>query len=170
MCKKCICVKMGLLGNIDLQSIQNTDLQSLQDNFPKGRIFNPKALFLSKIHSEYNFPSKPHFPFKCIFTYTQKSLKNINSHQEQKIGMNMFSLPNMSLFIKVNTFLLKCPSNPLRMSIFPLNPIFNPDTYFFIPKSLLRMSIFQKCTTFHPTTLFGPNILFSTPNFPKASF
>ena len=27
-------LKMGLLGNIDLQSIQNTDVQSIQDNFP----------------------------------------------------------------------------------------------------------------------------------------
>ena len=90
---------MGLLGNIDLQSIQNTDVQSLQDNFPKNPI-----------------------------SYS---------------------------------------SNPLRMSIFPINPIFNPDTSF-LPPNPFQIPLSTACLVFF---LFFHKCLPKTPQiFPSQAY
>ena len=50
-------LKMGLLWNIDLQSIQNTDLESLKDNSPwKPHFYWNGANFTQKFFQDINFP------------------------------------------------------------------------------------------------------------------
>ena len=117
--------------------------------FPKGSIFNPKALFLSKIHSEYQFLSKSHFLPKGPFSTPQIPFVNF---------------PLSPIFNPDTSFLRK---NPFRTSIFHKGPTFDPtslsDPTFpscdqhanfspkslilntsapFLPDNLLRTSIF----------------------------
>ena len=144
---------MELLGNIDLQSIQNTDLQSLLDNFPQSPIFIQMALILLKTPFRTSvFPKSPTFNPKALF------LSKI--HSESRFS---FKAPFSTL-----TFLYY-PSNPFRTSIFPISSIFNPDTSFYprIPTGH-QLSIKTPLSTQPP--LSDPTFLPAGQFFPKASF
>ena len=147
-------LKMELSGNINLQYIQNTDLQSLQDNLPskphflpkrpefypkilsghrvfsKSPIFHPKAFFLSKIHSEYQFSFKVPFSTQTPHFYL---------------------------------------SNPFRTSFFPKSLILNPNTPFLLD-NLFRTSIFPKSPIFDPNIPLLPQNPFRRSTFPKPHF
>ena len=106
---------MELLGNVNLQSIQNSDLQSLQDNFPSKPHFLSKWLeFYRKILSGHQFSLKAPFPPKSSF-----SIQN-----PFRISIFLQSL----IFYSNATF---PPLKSLQNVNFPYKPHFLPRHLFF---------------------------------------
>ena len=151
---------MGLLGHIDLQSVQDI-------SFPKSPIFDPNDSFLLQNPSRTSiFPKRP--MFNLIFFY-QKSLHVINFRQQPLFSpkcpisiQNPFICLGSCIFNPSATFL---PKSPFRTSIFPESPIFNLKALFlskiplklqfsfkapfsthipFLPQNSFRRSVFPK--------------------------
>ena len=134
--------------------------------FPKSPIFNPKALFLSKISiffqspifypnapflplkslQNVNFPYKPHFQPKCLFLPKNPFKASIFHKGPTPLStQHSFQYANFSQkphFKSRRPFL---PDNLFRTSIFPLP--FSTQTSLFYLKSLQRINIPQSPTS-----------------------
>ena len=133
LCKKYIWVKNGLLGNIDLHFIHNTDLQSLSARtiFPKSHTFNPSGHFSLKAPFYVSNPLRTSiFPINSNFNPDTSFYPKIPSGHQFSIKAPLSTqLP------------LLFPTFPSAPQIFPKAPILNPNAPF-LPNNLFRTSSF----------------------------